>query len=81
MRFGIGERAKTQFALRAQPLARLANEREAAFQRTTVNAGLEFSDTAAARGTRGPEPQQFTQLVELQNVLCRSRHFVQFFFS
>ncbi len=50
------------------------------FQRGTVGVGLQCADATAARGAGGPEPQQFAQLVELENVLCRSRHFRQCFF-
>src|SRR4029077_1685794 len=78
--FGISERAEAQFAFRAQPLAGLANEREAGFQRGTVGAGLQCADATASRGAGGSEPQHFAQLVELENVLCRSRHFRQCFF-
>ena len=71
----VGQRAKPEFATAAQPFARFANQRERGFQRDATGSRLKRIHPAPSRRTRSAQPQQFPQLVELEDFLRRACHF------
>ena len=76
----IHQGAKTEFVGGTQPLPGFANERKRGFQRNAIRSRLERIHRSPSRRTRGPQPQQFPQLVELEYFLRGASHLC-FYFS
>ena len=68
----IGQRPESELAPCSQPLSRFPDQRKRRLQRSAIHPWLKRAHRAPPRRTRRPQPQQFPQLVEFENVLCRS---------
>src|SRR5215813_2109059 len=76
--FRIGQCPKSKLSPGSQPFPRFSNQCKFPIQPRAILRKRHRIERPLPRRARRPPKQQFAQLVELQNFLCRSRHKIYF---